>query len=260
MTEHYRLYTDLAWLWPLWGDAEAEYAHYSEQVTALLRQHSDHEVVNVLVIGCGGGKNVFNLKRHFNVTGLDLSPIMLEQAQTLNPDCTFVHGDMRGFDLGRSFDAVLMDDAIAHMNNREDLAAAFRAAQAHLKPGGVMVVTPDVTAENFQQNKTTTHITSQEGLDVAFIENIYDPDPTDEQFETTILYLIREQGRLRIEQDHWVMGLYALETWRQLLAETGFDVHEMDYRLNDEDYIVFACKPRSSNSNPVGAQRKMVLP
>jgi SAM-dependent methyltransferase len=236
-----RLYTDLAWLWPLWGDAATEYAHYSEHVTALIRKYSERQAIMLLDIGCGGGKNVFNLKRDFKVTGLDLSPTMLAQAKELNPECAFVQGDMRSFRLNSSFDAVLMDDAIAHMNSRADFAAAFRTAHAHLNPGGVLIATPDATVESFQQNKTSTHSATRDGLDVVFIENVYDPDPTDEQYEATILYLIREQGSLRIETEHWDMGLHSLDTWRHVLSDTGFQVHEEPYSLGEDDYTVFVC-------------------
>jgi SAM-dependent methyltransferase len=245
LKETYRLYTDLAWLWPMWGDATAEYARYSEQVTALVRKYSERKASTLLDIGCGGGKNVFNLKRDFSVTGLDLSPTMLAQAKELSPECTFVHGDMRSFRLNSSFDAVLMDDAISHMSSRVDFMAAFRAAHSHLKPGGVLIVTPDVTIENFRQNKTSTFSATRSGVDVGFIENVYDPDPTDEQYETTNLYLIREQGKLRIESDHWCLGIYPLNIWRQVLRETGFQVHEEYFSLDEEDYTMFVCvKPK----------------
>jgi SAM-dependent methyltransferase len=149
-----RLYTDLAWLWPLWGDHETEYAGYCEHVVGLFRAHAQRPIESVLVISCGSGKNVFNLKRHFRVTGLDLSPVMLELAAELNPECEFVEGDMCDFELGRTFDAILLDDGVSHMTHRADLAAAFRTAFRHLNPGGVMVVTPDVTTEDFCQNRT----------------------------------------------------------------------------------------------------------
>lgn len=241
MKDTCHLYTDLAWLWPMWGDAATEYAHYCQYVTGLVRQHSARGTTTLLDIGCGGGKNVLNLKREFQVTGLDLSPAMLAQAKELNPGCTFVEGDMRTCRLGRTFDAVLLDDAISHMNSRTDFAAALRTAHAHLKPGGVLVATPDVTIETFQQNKTTTTPATRDGMDVVFVENVYDPDPTDEQYETTILYLIRKQGRLRIETDHWTMGVFSLDTWRRVLSETGFEVHEGRYNPGEDEYTVFTC-------------------
>lgn len=241
MKDTYRLYTDLAWLWPLWGDATREYADYCQFVTGLIRRYTERPLSTLLDIGCGGGKNVFNLKEEFNVTGVDLSPTMLEQAKVLNPECTFVEGDMRTCLLGSAFDAVLMDDAISHMSCRADFAAAFRTAYAHLKPGGVLVATPDVTTETFRQNLTTTSHAKREGLDVVFIENVYDSDPMDEQYETTIVYLIRDHGRLRIETDSWTMGIFALDTWRHVLRQTGFTVHEERYRLEANEYTVFAC-------------------
>lgn len=241
MKDTFRLYTDLAWLWPMWGDAATEYAHYCRHVTGLIRRYAGRPVATLLDIGCGGGKNVLNLKREFHVTGLDLSPAMLAQAKELNPGCTFVEGDMRTCRLGRTFDAVLMDDAISHMNCRTDFMAALRTAHAHLNPGGVLVATPDVTIETFQQNKTTTTTVTRDGLDVVFVENVYDPIPTDEQYETTILYLIREQGRLRIETERWTMGIFGLDIWRQVLRETGFEVHESRYNPGEDEYTVFAC-------------------
>jgi len=241
MKDTCHLYTDLAWLWPMWGDAATEYAHYCRHVTSLVRQYAKGPAVTLLDIGCGSGKNVLNLKREFDVTGVDLSSAMLEQARDLNPDCMFVQGDMRTIRLKRTFDAVLMDDAISHMSCLADFAAAFSTAHAHLNPGGVLATTPDLTTETFQQNETRVTPATRDGLDIVFVENVYDPDPTDEQYETTILYLIRDHGRLRIETDHWTLGLFSLDTWRHVLCETGFEVHESRYNQGEDEYTVFAC-------------------
>ncbi|MDX9741955.1 MAG: class I SAM-dependent methyltransferase [Gammaproteobacteria bacterium] len=241
MKDTCHLYTDLAWLWPMWGDATQEYAHYCEHVAAQIRRYAKRPVDTLLDIGCGGGKNVLNLKRDFIVTGVDISPSMLAQANRLNPECTFVEGDMRSCSLGRTFDAVLMDDAISHMNCLSDFTAAFRTAHAHLNTGGVLIVTPDVTPESFVQNRTTTTTAERDGVEVVFVENVYDPEPADEHYETTILYLIRDGGQLRIETDRWTMGIFPLETWRRVLRETGFELHEERYELGEDEYTVFAC-------------------
>lgn len=114
-----------------------------------------------------------------------------------------------------------------------------------LNPGGVLVVTPEATVETFQQNKTIATPTTRKGprdeLDVVFIENVYDPDPADEQYETTVLYLIGDHGHLRIETDRWTMGHLPLDTWRRVRCETGFDVHEGRYDAGEDEYTVFAC-------------------
>ncbi len=245
MDNTWRLYTDLAWLWPLWGDATDEYARYCRHVTALIERHARHGTKTLLDIGCGGGKNVLNLKGRFDVTGVDLSPAMLAQASDLNPESTFVQGDMRTFRLGRTFDAVLMDDAISYMTCLSDFVAAFSTASSHLSTGGVLVATPDMTTETFEQNRTVattaTRTPTTPAMDVVFVENAYDPDPADEQYQATIIYLIRDHGRLRIETDHWSMGLFSLDVWRRVLREVGLEVHESRYVGAEDEYTVFAC-------------------
>lgn len=240
----FRLYNDLAWLWPMWGAPE-DYADYCSHVMGLIREHAQGPVRSLLNIGCGGGKNVFNLKRECKVTGLDLSPRMLELARKLNPECEFLQGDMRTFVLDRTFDAVLVDDAITYMATRAELQAALAAAWRHLRPGGVLVVTPDDTKETFVQNHTVvtpaTASTKPANVDVVFAQNDYDPDCEDDHYEGTIVYFIREGGKLRIETDRHIHGLFALDVWRDTLADIGFSVNQETYTERDRDYVTFAC-------------------
>jgi len=248
-SDTFRLYTDLAWLWPLWGNHETEYARYCDHVIRLIRRYSLSPVVSLLDISCGGGKNIFTLKKQFRVTGLDLSSEMLRLASELNPECEFLEGDMRDFSLGRLFDSILMDDGISHMTTRAELSSAFQTAFHHLAPGGVMVVTPDVTIEGFSQNRTVvtpaSRNTKSENVDVVFVENLYDPDPRDEHCEVTIICIIRERGALRIETGRCKIGLFSIDTWRQSLAKTGFAIHEEIYADDDNEYTTFACtKPK----------------
>ncbi|MFH7325683.1 class I SAM-dependent methyltransferase [Desulfurivibrio sp. C05AmB] len=239
-----RLYTDLAWLWPLWGDPATEYGRYCDQVVRLIEQQAGRPVNSLLNIACGGGKNIFNLRKRYQVTGLDLSPAMLQLARNLNPDCELLEGDMRSFALNRTFDAILLDDGVSYLTSRAELAAAFQVAFDHLNPGGVLVVTPDVTSETFRQNRTqvTPAIATIKpaNLDVVFIENVYDPDPGDQHYEATMLYLIRENGILRIETDRHLLGIFSLEAWQQTLAEAGFAIYQEKLNLDGEQYLTFA--------------------
>ncbi|SDB12385.1 Methyltransferase domain-containing protein [Desulfonatronum thiosulfatophilum] len=249
MSEKPRLYADLAWLWPMWGDHRDEYARYSAHITRLIRQYARRPVASLLDISCGGGKNVFNLKHAFQVTGLDLSPVMLNLASSLNPECEFIIGDMRTFSLDRKFDAVVMDDGISYMLNRTDLAEAMGNAFSHLEPGGVLIATPDVTTETFRQNLTTctpgVREYQPEGVDVVFVQNVYDPDPRDEQYESTMIYLIREHGRLRVETDRHVLGIFSRNVWMQVLIDVGFEVHCEAFTDGENEYIMFACVKKS---------------
>jgi SAM-dependent methyltransferase len=239
-----RLYQDLSWLWPLWGDPDGDYAEWCNRVTQLIRHHAQRETHTLLNMGCGGGKNAYNLKRNFAVTGIDISPAMLDLARKLNPECAFLIADMRDCDLGRQFDAILIDDAVSYMVNRSELRAVFAMAYHHLSPGGVMVVSPDETTETFHQNATRVSYAEAKSkpanLDVVFIENYYDPDLTDDVYDGLILYLIRENGELRIEPDHHLLGLFPLDIWLTTLREVGFEVHE-DPDPDREGGTTFVC-------------------
>jgi len=241
----YRLYSDLAWLWPMWGDVEKEYADWCNFVVKLINKYAKIPAKSLLDITCGGGKNVFNLRKHFEVTGIDISPVMLKQAKELNPDCEFLQGDMRFFSLEKTFDAILMDDGVSYITNRDDLKAAFTIAFQHLDPGGVLIVGPDFTTETFIQNQTVTTPAnikiSPDGVEVIFIENYYDPDPNDDVYEGTMLYLIRENGKLRIETDFHRLGLFPINVWRKTLMRAGFEINENTYPENNSNFVVFSC-------------------
>ncbi len=233
-----RLYRDLAWLWPLWEDVKV-YKRESQHFARLIKKHSRIKARSLLDMGCGGGKNDFYLKNHFVVTGIDKSHAMLANARKLNPECEFFRRDMRNFSLRRQFDAVFINDAIAYMTNRHDLLKAFQMAHKHLKAGGAMISYPDRCKERFKQNETTVWTTKRGEMDLTFIENNYDPDPKDETFETTFVYLIRKKGRLRIERDFHVCGLFGLHVWRRLLKQAGFELIEQNESF--EDIPVFVC-------------------
>jgi ubiquinone/menaquinone biosynthesis C-methylase UbiE len=235
-----RLYTDLAWIWPVWGGVE-EYRPESEDAARMIMEFSRIEPKTILDITCGGGKNDFTLKKHFKVTGLDASEEMLENARKLNQECEYLQGDMRDFNLGRKFDAVYINDGIVYVTTAEDLGKVFASCARHLKNGGVMITIAEKFKGNFKQNETRVFNSESDEPQIIYIENNYDPDPEDTVYETTFVYLIREKGKLRIEHDFHTCGIFTIDTWREKLAEAGFEVTERDMVYDGESYKTFIC-------------------
>jgi len=241
----YRLYNDLAWLWPLWGSVE-EYREESETAVALIKQHAQIEVKSLLDITCGGGKNLFHFKKHFDAYGLDISNAMLDNARKLNPECNFYLADMRYCDLKRQFDSIYINDGIAYITSSDDLLRTFQCAYRHLCAGGVMICYAEFCKGDLMQNKTQSTVSITDFMEITFIENNYDPDPSDDTFETTMIYLIREKGKLRIEHDFHVCGTFTVDVWRDLLRKAGFKVTEYPKGRNVFDSPSYACvKPTS---------------
>ncbi len=238
-----RLYGDLAWLWPLWGDPETEYARYCQWLAAQLRRRAQRELRTLLDAGCGGGKNIFNLRRQFQVTGLDRSERMLALAAELNPGCELIQADLRSFDLGCQFDAVFLDDAVSYLLTEADVAGALRQFRKHLAPGGVLGFSLDATTESFQNNRTqvfqSVPSAKHPDTEVTYITHAYlRPDGC---IDATFIYLIRRQGKLSIETDRHVLGLFSLAVWQDLLRQAGFAADLATYEDDREQYPSFFC-------------------
>jgi SAM-dependent methyltransferase len=250
-----RLYGDLAWTWPIISPPE-EYVRESEFFAKVIREHSELEPRALLHLGCGGGHNDYTLKQHFKVTGVDISPVMLNVARTLNPDVTYIEGDMRTARLKRTFGAVAILDSVNYMLTESDLRAAFETAFAHLKPGGVFVTIIEQTLESFRQNKIHYLIRERDGVEIAFIENMYDPDPTDTSYESTFIYLIRRGGRIEIESDRHLGGLFPVDIWYDTLNSVGFTVKTVEYEdpESGDDIPVVVCTKEGK-----GSGRRMTL-
>ncbi len=235
-----RLYKDLAWLWPLWEDVEV-YRKESQLFVRLIKKFAEIKVHSLLDMGCGGGKNAFHLKKYFAVTGIDISRPMLANAKKQNPDCKFHLTDMRNFDLKQKFDSVFINDSITYMTTKRDLLKVFRSAYKHLRAGSVMITYPDECKERFKQNETNIWTSKTDDMEITFIENQYDPNPKDDTFEKTLVYLIRKNGKLRIEHDLHVCGLFSLDVWRKSLKRIGFEVYEEEGGNDAGDLPVFSC-------------------
>ncbi len=172
-------------------------------------------------LGSGAGSNAFQLKRHFACTLSDLSPRMLEVSRRINPDCEHVVGDMRTLRLGRTFDAVLVHDAVAYLTTEGDLREAIATAFVHCRPGGVALFVPDYVRESFDP-ATRCGGTDGDGRALRYLEWVWDPDPDDTTYVTDFIYALREGEELRTVHDRHVEGLFPRATWHALLEEAGF--------------------------------------
>jgi SAM-dependent methyltransferase len=235
-----RLYDDLAWTWPIISPPE-DYIEETEELCKAIREYSQITAKTLLNLGCGGGHNDYTLKKHFDVTGVDLSESMLSLAKRLNPDVTYLSGDMCNVELGNTFDAVVITDAITYMLTEDALRAALTTAFIHLKPGGVFFTFAEITRERFQQNSTEYSAHTQGDIEITFIENIFDPNPTDTTYQTTFVYLIRRRGQSEVDvkTDYHLGGIFSLKTWLSLLKEVGFEVEQIE--LKSYDFPTFIC-------------------
>jgi len=101
----------------------------------------------VLDVGCGVGRwSRLLAARGADVTGVDLSPTMIAQAQQraaaegVADRCRFQVQDLSNLDVGERFDLVLGVTVLQHILDPGALRAALAAMTAHLAPGGRMIL------------------------------------------------------------------------------------------------------------------------
>lgn len=215
----YRLYRELAGWWPLISPVR-EYARESAALAAVFRSAAASEVLD---LGCGGGHVAVHLKDRLDITLVDLSEDMLTQSRRLNPGCTHLRGDMRTIRLGRSFDAVLVHDAVDYMTCEADLARVIGTAFAHCRPGGVAVFVPSHTAETFRPGTGSGGSGDRAGRHASFRERRWDPDPADGWVLAEYEFVLRAvDGTVRVVRETHRLGAFGRAAWLRLLRDAGF--------------------------------------
>lgn len=102
----------------------------------------------VLDLGCGSGEPIARhlIEQGRQVTGADAAPGLIDLCRRRFPDHDWVVADMRGLDLGRTFDGVLAWHSAFHLTP-DDQGALFAVYRRHVEPGGVLMFTSGSRAE-----------------------------------------------------------------------------------------------------------------
>lgn len=100
------------------------------------------EAGSVLDLGCGSGEPIarYLIEQGRRVTGVDAAPGLIALCRERFPGHDWILADMRGLDLGRTFDGVIAWHSSFHLT-RQDQRALIPVLARRLKPGGVLMFT-----------------------------------------------------------------------------------------------------------------------
>jgi trans-aconitate methyltransferase len=224
-------------------DPPADHFDEAECYRAALERAASPPAETLLELGAGAGHNALHLKRRFRCTLTDVSEDMLGLSRALNPECEHLVGDMRTLRLNRSFDAVLVHDAVTYMTSEAELAAAARTAFVHTRPGGAALFAPDELRDNFRER--TILLEGQEGeRALRGLEWTWDPEPSDDTCLAEYALLLREGDRVQAVHDRHLVGLFSRNTWLRILEEAGYRVELTPRPLDEAGQFdeVFLCR------------------
>jgi ubiquinone/menaquinone biosynthesis C-methylase UbiE len=199
-----------------------------EEVAELLSWFPLKAGVKVLDLCCGTGRHSFAFQQlGFDVTGIDLSAVLLREAEARNVkgEISFVQGDMRNLPWGNhSFDAVCnLFTSFGYFESEEEDQKVLNEIERVLRPDGYFVI--DFLNPMYIINNLIPHSTKEIGGEVVreerWIEN------------HTVNKKITIQDRTYFEK----VRLYTKEQLTDKLQTTGLEVLGVqgDYAGNPYD-------------------------
>jgi SAM-dependent methyltransferase len=216
---------------------DKDYAAEARHVHDIIQRHASG-ARSILELGCGTATHAIHLApMGYAIHGVDRSHEMLTAAtngiQKAGPETAslirLTEGDIRQVRLNDRFDVVIaLFHVISYLPTNDDLKAAFKTAQTHLKPGGIFLCDcwygPSVLS-----NPPMVRVKRMED-DTTSVVRIAEPvmHPNENLVDVNYQVFIREKslGQFEVLQEtHRMRYLFKPEIeW--LLADSGFKLVE----------------------------------
>lgn len=236
-------YTNLA-EWFEYLNDDCDYEQWSQSLTAKLQPYAPKTGLD---IGCGAGWFTRAFARQgYQMTGMDISPEMLDKAQANALETgirsEYVLGDISKTKLPARFDfATAINDCINYIP-KDRIDKAFKNVYGALKKGGVFLF--DISSPRKYADKIANTVSVDERDEVTYISfNSVEGDTA--RMEVT-LFVKREDGAFeRLEETH-VQYIYGLDEINGALTRCGFTLVEAQGHLGADiecaDRILFVAK------------------
>lgn len=196
-----------------------DYAAEAAELAGLVRERRPG-AGSVLDVASGTGGHLRFLHELFaSAEGLELSPEMLDVARRRLPALRMQQGDMRDFDLGRTYDAItLMFSSIGYVESEAELDRTLACLAAHLVPGGVLVIEPWVFPDTFAPGYVAADLARDDGRTVARVSHsVQDGDAV----RMTVHYISADATGVRHLSDTHRLTLFTREQYREAFARAG---------------------------------------
>ena len=220
---------------------DVPYAEWCDRIISILREHGINDGL-VLDLGCGSGIMTEMLAdAGYDMTGIDLSPEMLEKAKLKKElsgnDILYLCQDMRSFELYGTVRAIVcVCDSLNYILEAEELKHVFELVNNYLDPGGLFLF--DINTVHKYRDVIGDMTIAENREDCSFIwENYYDEDSGVNEYDLTLFIQKKnesgeESGQAeaediyrKYEETHFQRG-YEPEQIEKMLKEAGLEFIE----------------------------------
>ncbi len=188
--------------------------NYKKEAEFIRKVLERYNVETVLDVGCGTGNHMAELEKYgFKCEGLDISAEMLSVAREKVKGSLF-RADMRDFNLGKTYDAIICMFAVFNynltMNEAERTLSSFRR---HLNDGGIVLL----DLHNVWSSGKKTKSICRNGKQIS-VEMKWTFDEKTRIEHTVAIFKIGDQVFI----DEHTFRIFTIQELEQLFQRTGF--------------------------------------
>ena len=224
-------------------DAIYSFKDYPAEVAkldSLIRTHKKSGGRELLDVACGTAMHISLMSDRYAIQGLDADEKMVEIARKKCPDIPFHRADMTGFDLRKQFDVVTcLFSSIAYTKTPALLSKTIANLARHLKPGGVLVIEPFVSPEQWREGGVHAVFVDKPDLKIARM-NIHKRDGNVAAF--LFHYVVGTPGAVEYFTESHELGLFTKAEYLAAFDCSGLEVTYDEKGLMDRGLYI-AVKP-----------------
>ena len=173
----------------IYGSAGKDYSVEVNSLNKIIQKYKHTNGNRLLDVACGTGVHAGLLSKYYKVEGLDLDAQMLRVAKKKHPKIRFHQGNMIDFNLRRQFDIVTcLFSSIGYVRTKSNLNKAIKNMSDHLLPGGVLLVEPWLTPDQWNPGR-------------VFVLQVEKPD-----LRIVRMSLSRQKGKTSFVDLHYMIG------------------------------------------------------
>jgi ubiquinone/menaquinone biosynthesis C-methylase UbiE len=152
----------------IYASVDKDYSAEAIKTHKFIQKYKRSNGNNLLDVACGTGRHANLLNRYYHVAGLDLDSEMISVARRKYPSIKFHQGDMVDFNLNRQFDVITcLFSSIGYVQTKSRLDKAIKNMAQHLLPGGVLLVEPWFSREQWNAGRVSMVSVDQPDLKIV---------------------------------------------------------------------------------------------
>ncbi|MDP2776608.1 MAG: class I SAM-dependent methyltransferase [Anaerolineales bacterium] len=209
-----------------------DYPAEANKARKFIQKYKQSKGNRLLDVGCGTGVHANLLSKHYQVEGLDIDPKMLAVARKKYPKIRFQQGDMVHFKLKSKFDIIVcLFSAIGYVKTKSHLQKTIKNMCQHLFPGGVLLVEPWFTPNQWHPGRVFTTQVNKADLKIVRMSH------SSQRGNISIIefqYLIGTPKGIERDTEFLELGLFTkkeyLDTFRSAGLKVIHDLYGLDGR------------------------------